>query len=188
MPDNRRLVVTENITANGVIEFTDDWFDPAGQGDLDDLLAVMQAQMATEEALLLGRQTFEDFRGYWPLQTDDPTGSTAHLNRVHKYVVSSTMTDPAWSNSTVLSGRLENDVAALKSRGGGGDLGVTGSISVVHALMRADLVDEYRLFVYPVLSSRGRNLVPGGLTLQGLTLTECVSFRSGVLLQVYARS
>jgi dihydrofolate reductase len=188
MPDNRRLVVTENITANGVIEFTDDWFDPGGQGDLDDLLAVMQAQMATEEALLLGRQTFEDFRGYWPLQTDDTTGSTAHLNRVHKYVLSSTMTDPAWSNSTVLSGRLEDDVAALKSRGDGGDLGVTGSISVVHALMRADLVDEYRLFVYPVLSSRGRNLVPGGLTLQGLTLTECVSFRSGVVLQVYARS
>jgi len=187
MPDNRRLVVTENITANGVIEFTDDWFDPADQDDIDDLLAVMQSQMAAEEALLLGRQTFEDFRGYWPLQTDDTTGSTAHLNRVHKYVVSSTMTDPAWSNSTVLSGRLEDEVAALKSRGDGGELGVTGSISVVHALMRADLVDEYRLFVYPVLSSRGRNLMPSGATLQGLTLTECVRFRSGVVLQVYTR-
>ena len=98
------------------------------------------------------------------------------------------MTDPAWSNSTVLSGRLEDEVAALTSRGDGGDLGVTGSISVVHALMRADLVDEYRLFVYPVLSTRGRNLVPGGLTLQRLTLAECVSFRSGVVFQVYARS
>src|SRR3954470_5311140 len=187
MPDNRRLVVTENITANGVIEFTDDWFDPADQDDIDDLLAVMQSQMAAEEALLLGRQTFEDFRGYWPLRTDDTTGSTAHLNRVHKYVVSSTMTDPAWSNSTVLSGRLEDEVAALKSRGDGGELGVTGSIGVVHALMRADLVDEYRLFVYPVLSSRGRNLMPSGATLQGLTLTECVRFRSGVVLQVYTR-
>lgn len=188
MPDNRRLVVTENITANGVIEFTDDWFDPGGQGDLDDLLAVMQAQMATEEALLLGRQTFEDFRGYWPRRTDDTTGSTAHLNRVHKYVVSSTMTDPELSNSTVLSGRLEDEVTALKSGGDGGDLGVTGSISVVHALMRADLVDEYRLFVYPVLSSRGRNLMPSGVPLQGLTLTECLSFRSGVVLHTYSRS
>jgi dihydrofolate reductase len=188
MPDNRRLVVTENITANGVIEFTDDWFDPAQQGDVEDLLAVMQAQMATEEALVLGRQTFEDFRGYWPLQTDDTTGSTEHLNRVHKYVVSSTMTDPAWSNSTVLSGRLEDEVAALTAHGDGGDVGVTGSISVVHALMRADLVDEYRLFVYPVLSSRGRNLMPSGLGLQGLRLTECASFRSGVVLQVYTRS
>lgn len=187
MPDYRRLVVTENISANGIIEFLDDWFDPADQDDADDLIAVMHDQMATEEALLLGRKTFEDFRGYWPQQTDDASGSTDHLNRVPKYVVSSTMTDPAWSNSTVLSGRLEDEVAALKARGDGGDLGVTGSISVVHALMRADLVDEYRLFVYPVFSSRGRNLMPDGLTLQGLTLTRCTSFRSGVVLQVYTK-
>src|SRR4051794_34308177 len=119
MPDNRRLVVTENISANGVIEFVDDWFDPADQGDAEDLFTVMGAQMAREEALLLGRKTFEDFRGYWPLQTDDASGSTAHLNRVPKYVVSSTMTDPAWSHSTVLSGRLEDEVAALKAHGDG---------------------------------------------------------------------
>ena len=187
MPDKRRLVVTENISANGVIEFVDDWFDPADQGDADDLFAVMHDQMASEEALLLGRKTFEDFRGYWPLQTDDASGSTAHLNRVRKYVASSTMTDPAWSNSTVLSGRLEDEVAALKAQGDGGELGVTGSISVVHTLMRADLVDEYRLFVYPVLSSRGRNLMPGGVAPQGLTLTGCTSFRSGVVLQVYTK-
>ena len=187
MPDRRRLVVTENISANGVVEFVDDWFDPADQGDADDLFAVMHDQMASEEALLLGRKTFEDFRGYWPLQTDDASGITAHLNRVPKYVASSTMTDPAWSNSTVLSGRLEDEVAALKAQGEGGDLGVTGSISVVHALMAANFVDEYRLFVYPVLSSSGRNLMPGGLTLQGLTLTKCTSFRSGVVLQVYAK-
>lgn len=66
-------------------------------------------------------------------------------------------------------------------------VGVTGSISVVHTLVRADLVDEYRLFVYPVLSSRGRNLMPGGLAAQGLTLTGCTSFRSGVVLQVYTK-
>ena len=185
MPDNRRLVVTENISANGVIEFIDDWFDPGDQDDAEDLFAVMHDQMASEKALLLGRKTFEEFRGYWPLQTDDASGSAEHLNRVPKYVVSSTMTDPAWSNSTVLSGRLEDEVAALKAQGGGGDLGVTGSISVVHALMNASLVDEYRLFIYPVLSSRGRNLMPSGLAPQGLTLTECKAFRSGVVLQIY---
>ena len=187
MPDGRRLVVTENISANGVVEFVDDWFDPGDQGDAEDLFAVMRDQMAREEALLLGRRTFEDFRAYWPLQTDDQSGSTEHLNRVPKYVASTTMTDPAWSGTTVLSGRLEDEVAALKADGGAGDLGVTGSISVVHALMRADLVDEYRLFVYPVLTSRGRNLVPTGLTPRALTLTECVSFRSGVVLQTYRR-
>ncbi len=165
-------------------EFIDDWFDPGDQDDAEDLFAVMHDQMATEEALLLGRKTFEDFRGYWPLQTDDASGSTAHLNRVPKYVVSSTMTDPAWSNSTVLSGPLVDEVADLKAHGDRGDLGITGSISVVHALILANLVDEYRLFVYPVLSSRGRNLMPSDVKPQGLTLTKCTSFRSGVVLQV----
>jgi dihydrofolate reductase len=188
MPDNRRLVVTENMSANGVIEFIDDWFDPGDQANSEDLFAVMHDQMAREEALLLGRKTFEDFRGYWPLQKDDASGSAAHLNRVPKYVVSSTMTDPAWANSTVLSGRLEDEVATLKAHGDGGDLGVTGSISVVHALMRAHLVDEYRLFVYPVLSSRGRNLMPGDLAAQGLKRTACTPFRSGVVLQVYTKT
>ena len=187
MSGNRRLIVTENITVNGVVEFVDDWFDPADQVDAKDIFAAMHDQMAREEALLLGRKTFVEFRGYWPLQTDDASGSAAHLNRVPKYVVSSSMTDPAWANSTVLSGPLEDEVAALKADGGGGELGVTGSISVVHALMRADLVDEYRLFVYPVFSSRGRNLVPDGLTLQDLTLSESTSFRSGISLQVYTK-
>ena len=145
----------------------------------------MRDQMAREAALLLGRRTFEEFRGYWPQQTDDASGSADHLNRVSKYVVSSTMTDPGWANTTVLSGRLENEVAALEAKGGDGEIGVTGSISVVHALMRAGLVDEYRLFVYPVLTSRGRNLMPDGLTLQALKLTESTPFRSGIVLQVY---
>ncbi len=188
MPGARRLVVTENITANGVVEFVDDWFDPADQEDAEDLFAVMRDQMAREEALLLGRKTFEDFRGYWPHQADDASGSADHLNRVPKYIASSTMTDPARANSMVLRGRLEDEVTALKAGGDGGELGVTGSISVVHALMRAGLVDDYRLFVYPVLSSRGRNLMPEGLAVQGLTLTEITSFRSGVVLQVYSRS
>jgi dihydrofolate reductase len=187
MPASRRLIVTENISVNGVIEFIDDWFDPADQDDADDLYAVMRDQMAREEALILGRKTFEDFRGYWPQQVDDASGSAAHLNRVPKFVVSSTMTESGWSNTTVLSGRLEDEIAALKDQGDGGELGVTGSISVVHALIRADLVDEYRLFVYPVLTSRGRSLMPDGTTLQALTLTEATTFRSGVVLQVYTR-
>jgi dihydrofolate reductase len=186
MGDGRRLVVAENMSANGVIEFLDPWFDPGEQED-DELLEVIRGHIALETALVLGRQTFEDFRGYWPLQTDDTTGSTAHLNRVQKYVVSSTMQDPGWENTTVLHGRLEDEIRALKAVSGG-EIGVTGSISVVHALMAAGLVDEYRLFVYPVLTSRGRNLVPEGLSMQGLTLTESRSFPSGVTLLTFSRA
>jgi len=185
MPNNRKLVVAENISANGVIEFLDPWFDPGAQED-NDQLEVVRAHIAAESALLLGRQTFEDFRGYWPQQTADTTGFTAHLNQVRKYVLSSTLSDPAWDNTTVLSGPLEEEVRTLKATPGG-EIGITGSISVVHALMRADLVDEYRLFVYPVLTSHGRNLVPDGLSMQGLTLKESRSFRSGVALLTYLR-
>ena len=187
MTGDRKLVVTENMSANGVIEFLDPWFDPGDQTDTGDILDVMREQMAAEGALLLGRRTFEDFRGYWPLQADDRTGSAAHLNRVPKYVLSSTLSDPGWENTTVLTGSLVDEVRALKANGDG-EVGVTGSISVVHALLGTDLVDEVRLFVYPVLTSRGRNLVPDGLTMQGLTLRESRSFRSGVVLLSYART
>jgi dihydrofolate reductase len=182
---SRKLIVAENISTNGVIEFLDPWFDPGEQED-NDLLEVVRAHTVAETALLLGRQTFEDFRSYWPLQDHDTTGFTAHLNQVHKYVVSSTLTDPAWENSTVLSGSLEDEVRALKGVPGG-DIGITGSISVVHALMGTDLIDEYRLFVYPVLTSRGRNLVPDELSMQGLTLAESRAFPSGVVLLTYQR-
>jgi dihydrofolate reductase len=183
--NSRKLVAAENMSANGVIEFVDDWFDPGEQED-EELLEVVRGHTAAETALILGRQTFEDFRGYWPLQTGDTTGFTAHLNQVHKYVVSRSMTDPAWENSTILSGRLEDEVSALKAAPGG-EIGVTGSISVVHALLAADLIDEFRLFVYPVFTSRGRNLIPDGLSMRGLTLTESRSFPSGVILLTYRK-
>lgn len=185
MSESRKVIVAENISTNGVIEFLDPWFDPGDQDDSDQL-AVVHGHMETEDALLLGRQTFEEFRRFWPLQADDTTGFTAHLNQVHKYVFSSTMGDPGWDNTTVLRRPVDEEVRLLKDLPGG-DIGVTGSISVVHALMRSDLVDEYRLFLYPVLASRGRNLVPDGLNFGQLTLVESRAFRSGVVLLTYTR-
>lgn len=185
MTGNRKLIVAENMSSNSVIEFLDPWFDPGDQDDRDQL-AVTRGHMEAEDALVLGRKTFEDFRGYWPLQTGDRTGFTAHLNQVQKFVLSSTMDEPGWANSTVLRGSVEEEVRALKAQPGG-EIGVTGSISVVHALMRADLVDEYRLFVYPVLTSAGRNLVPKGMSMGRLALTAREPFRSGVVLLTYTR-
>jgi dihydrofolate reductase len=94
--------------------------------------------------------TFEEMRGYWPRQVDDTTGNTEHLNRVAKYVVSSTMSDPQWENSTVLSGPLIEEIEALKAQPVK-DIVTTGSITLVHDLIARGLVDEYRLFVFPVV-------------------------------------
>ena len=79
-----------------------EWFDPQGQGDMSDLMEEIHRQDAEAAGLLVGRQRFEDLRGYWPQLSDDKTGITDYLNNVEKYVVSSTMTDPGWQNSTVL--------------------------------------------------------------------------------------
>ena len=85
----RDLIVTQNITLDGVIEATEGWFAPAGgEDDVSDVEAALRKQREAADALLLGRVTFEQMRGYWPLQTDDTTGITGYLNDVSKYVLS----------------------------------------------------------------------------------------------------
>lgn len=182
-----KLVITENITLDGVIDASGGWFSPeVGEGETDtaDIMATLHTQMERQSALLLGRVTFEQFRGYWPLQTDDTTGITDHLNRIPKYVVSTTLREPRWEHSTVLGGDLVDEVRALKDAPGD-EIGITGSISVAHALIAARLVDEYRLFVYPVVIGRGRRLFADGADLRKLRLVETTPFRSGVVLLTY---
>jgi dihydrofolate reductase len=182
-----KLVITENITLDGVVEAGGDWFSPTDdESEMLDIQAELQKMMERQEALLLGRVTFEEFRGYWPVQTHDTTGITDHLNRVQKYVVSRTLQDPAWENTTVLSNAPLDEVRALKAQSGA-DLGVTGSITLCWALIEADLVDEYRLFVYPIVVGRGRRLFADGLDIDNLKLVEATPFQSGVVLLTYVR-
>jgi dihydrofolate reductase len=182
----RTLVITQNVTVDGSIEMLGDWFEPQGQAAVDnsDLLAELHRQDSNADGFLTGRRTFEDLRGYWPKLVDDPTGVAAYLDRVQKYVVSSTLTDPQWENSTILSGDPVAEVRALK-QAPGQDIVVTGSITLCHALIRAGLVDEYRLFVYPVVQGRGRRLFPDGYELPALRLVEAKSFRGGVTYSRY---
>ncbi|MBQ1107188.1 dihydrofolate reductase family protein [Streptomyces anulatus] len=184
----RTLAITQNITVDGSIEMITDWFDPQGHAgaDMSDVLEESHRQDEHSDALLLGRRTFEDFRGYWPLRTDDTTGITAYLDRVAKYVVSGTLTDPGWQNSTVLKGDPVEEVRRLKAEEGGKDIVLTGSITLAHALIAAGLVDEYRLFVHPAVQGRGRRLFPDGHEVPRLRLLESRAFRSGITLQRYA--
>ena len=178
------IVITENTTLDGVVEAQDGWFDPqGGKEDTSDVLAVLQEHMAGQTGFLVGRRTFEDLRAFWPAQTDDPTGITRHLDEVRKYVVSRTLGEPGWQNTQVLSGDPVAEVRGLRSSADG-EIGVTGSITLCHALIAADLVDEYRLFVYPRVLGRGRRLFPDGVDvrLQRLSARE---FRSGTTLLTY---
>jgi dihydrofolate reductase len=179
----RTLAVTQNMTLEGSIEMLDDWFDPQSQDD--ELLAESHRQDAQTDALLVGRRTFEDFRAYWPNQADDATGVTDYLNRVAKYVVSSTTSDPQWQDSIVLDGDPVGQTVALKAQRGE-DIVLTGSITLAHTLIAAGLVDEYRLFVYPAVQGRDRRLFPEGTSIGSLRLVEPPrSFRSGITLLKY---
>jgi dihydrofolate reductase len=181
----RTLAISQNITVDGAIEMLGDWFDPQNQADSSDLLEELHRHDREADGFLVGRRTFEDLRGYWPKQSDDPTGITNYLNQVRKYVVSATMTDPGWQNSTVLSGDPVEEVRTLKEQPGQ-DIVVTGSITLCHTLIAAGLVDEYRLFVYPVVQGGGRRLFPDGFQVPKLTLLDAKIFRNGITYSRYA--
>ncbi|QZY29081.1 dihydrofolate reductase family protein [Nocardioides coralli] len=177
----RTLAITQNLTLDGRIEMLGDWFDQQQQGapDQADMLAEQHRQAAANDALLLGRHTFLAFRGYWRDLTDDSTGIADHLNTIDKYVVSSTLTEPDWSGTTVVA---EDPVAAVHrlKQEPGGHIVCTGSIQLTHRLIEAGLVDEYRLFTYPVAQGAGRRLFPEGHSTSGLRVAEATAFGSGV--------
>ena len=188
----RKLVLTQNVTLDGSPEMLTDWFLPQGQGlrrgaDRRQRPARRDppAGRAPADALLVGRRTFTDFRGYWRDLADDTTGISAYLNRVQKYVVSSTLTEPEWENTTVLDGEPVAAVRRLKEQPGQ-DIVLTGSIRLSHTLIAAGLVDEYRLFVYPAVQGGGRRLFPDGFDPDRLRLLETQAFRNGVTLTRYA--
>ena len=163
------------------------WFSPAGDEEIDqsDIIAALREQQENADGVLFGRVTFEEMRGYWPHQTDDETGVSEYLNQVSKYVVSSTLTDPQWERSTVLSGAPEDEVRRLKEEPGK-DIVTTGSIRLVHSLIAAGLVDEYRLFTYPVVVGRGARLFEDAANVPRLALAGSQAFNSGVVLTRYA--
>jgi dihydrofolate reductase len=183
----RDLIVTENITVDGVIDSAEGWFEPGDDDedvDMSDLVDAIRVQRDAADAVLFGRVTFEQMRGYWPELTDDTTGIADYLNKVTKHVVSSSLQDPEWENTQVLRGALADEITALKAEQGG-DIVATGSMSVVTQLIAQGLVDEYRLFVYPVVLGRGRRLFEDATNVRELRLVENHPFRSGIVLQRY---
>lgn len=153
-----------------------------GEDDMSDLETALRQQREAVDALLLGRVTFEQMRGYWPLQTEDRTGITAYLNDVSKHVVSSTLQDPEWEHTAVM--RSTENIGALKSEPGG-DIVTTGSISLVRELIAGEFVDEYRLFTYSVVLGRGQRLFADATEIPRLRLIENKRFRSGIALLRY---
>jgi dihydrofolate reductase len=185
-----RLVVTEFVSVDGVFEDPGGaesyehggWtfeYDRGEDGNRFKLDELMEA-----EVQLLGRVTYEGFAQAWPSRHD---AFADKLTRDPKYVVTTTLENPSWQNTTVISGDVAREVAELKDATDGVIL-VAGSGTLVAALLKADLVDELRLMVFPTILGRGRRLFPDGIDRRKLELAEARQVGpDGVQVQVYRR-
>jgi len=186
-----KLVVTEFVSIDGGFE------DPGGAESYEyggwtfeydrgqDGDAFKLEELTESEVQLLGRKTYEGFAAAWPSQ-QGPFADK--LNNDPKYVVSTTLRDPSWNNTTVISENVPETIAKLKTDTNGTIL-VAGSATLVATLLEHDLVDELRLMVFPTILGRGRRLFPEGIDRLKFRLIETRTVGTdGVLVQVYARS
>ena len=149
----RKVVVYELLSLDGVAEAPDRFF-----GWDDALDAELEAVIETQDAVILGRRSYDEWAGYWPTSDIEPFAS--FINAVPKHIATSSPLDQDWANATVIEGGLVDFVRDLKLQPGG-DIGIHASISVAQALLAADLVDELRLVFAPVVVNDGRRLLEG---------------------------
>jgi dihydrofolate reductase len=183
-----RIVVTEFISLDGVVQAPggedfkhENWAFAYDRGVEGEQFKVDEA--LGSEALLLGRVTYEGFAKAWP----GYEGTLAdHYNSMPKYVVSSTLTDPAWNNSRVLPGPLADEISRLREEIAG-DISVAGSIQLVQGLLELDLVDELHLMTTPVILGTGRKLFGEMPDKLDWKLTSATSYGEGVLVTILER-
>jgi dihydrofolate reductase len=184
-----KIIVSENVSLDGVVE------DPAGAegfarggwvGRVGDRGREGAAKMLLDEALaaeaqLLGRRTFEFLAARWPSRTGELAN---RLNTMPKYVVSSTLEDPGWNNSSVLKGEVVSEVSTLK-RQLDGEIVIPGSIKLVRALIEHDLVDQLRLMVYPVVLGAGERLFGETRDMKPMRLVDTRLIDDGLAYLIY---
>jgi dihydrofolate reductase len=190
----KKLVVGEFLTLDGVMqapvypwEDTEGgfkyggWQMPYFDAEKGKIIGEL---IAATDVLLLGRVTYQNFAAYWPnAPEDDPIGHK--LNRIPKYVVSTTLDKVEWNNSTLIRKNVEKEVAKLKQQSGSGFLYVTGSGKLVQSLMKAELVDEYVLMIHPLVLGSGKRLFENGVGPIKLKLVDSKTTGSGVVILTY---
>lgn len=177
----RRLVVSEWVTLDGVFDADTmkQWFNP--YDSLERRQFIKELVLAAD-AFLFGRITYQMLAAYWPnVKSSDPEIAIANrLNSAPKYVVSSTLRRAEWNNSTIIRDDVIREITKLKQQTGRNIL-VFGSATLVQSLMAADLIDEYRLLVHPVVMGSGKHSFRDGMATTKLKLSEMKTFSLGVI-------
>ncbi len=190
----RKVVVGTFVSLDGVMqapgspeEDTEGGFEHGGWQipyfDADAGRFISEAYAATG-ALLLGRVTYQIFAAFWPsAPEDDPLAK--QMNSMPKYVVSTTLDEVKWNNSRLIKGNIAEEVAKLKQQPGSGNLAVVGSGKLAQTLMQHNLVDEYELWVHPVVLGSGKHLFGDGIPKTALRLVDTKTTGSGVVILTY---
>lgn len=197
----RKIVANTFLTLDGVMQAPGGpEEDPTGGFKLggwsfnywDEMMGqTMDGLIAKPFDLLLGRRTYEVFAAHWPYAKNDPNRQNAmaadRLNRARKYVVSRTLGKPDWENSTLLGGDVLRGIVALKESDGP-EIQVHGSSNLIQTLLRHGLIDEFRLWIFPLVIGGGKRLFGKGTIPVGFRLLDCKTSKTGVIIATYERS
>ena len=171
----RKVIVSNSVTLDGRVDEVRDWALP---GDDDEFVKHHTDLLSQSDGLLLGRKTYEFFAAVWPSRSGE---FPDRMNSIAKYVASTTLEDLEWENSHLIEGDVPEAVAKLKQQPGQ-DLVVYGSLDLVHSLLEHDLIDEYRLWVYPVVLGKGRSFFKDGVERMDLDLVDTAVIPPGVAI------
>jgi dihydrofolate reductase len=195
----RNLIINTFLTLDGVMqapggpeEDTTGGFTQGGWSVnyWDDVMGQqMDQRLSRPSDLLLGRKTYEIFAAHWPFVPADSDDASAAqvLNSAKKYVASRTLDNVEWNNSTLLVGDVADQIAKLKQQSGP-EIQVHGSGNLIQTLLKHDLIDEYHLWVFPVLVGRGKRLFAEGTIPGGMKLTNSITATTGVIIATYERA
>ena len=176
----RRIVATEYLTLDGVMEEPGKWSSPFWN---DEAAKFKHDELFASDALLLGRVTYEGFAKAWPTMTG--TGDFGErMNGLPKYVVSTTLETVEWNNSHLIKANVVEEVANLKQQPGM-DILLSGSAQLMRTLMEHDLVDEYRIMVYPLILGSGKRLFADGIDTKALRLVGTKTTSTGIAILAY---
>jgi len=178
----RKIVSGLFISLDGVIEAPNDWTGPWFNPELGQAVGSF---IAAQDAMLLGRVSYDEFAAYWPQQTGDMADT---MNGTVKYVVSGTLKSAEWQNSTLIpAASAIAEIAELEQRPGQ-NIGMTGSATLVSSLLREGLLDELHLFVFPVVLGSGKRLFAAPGDKLPLKLINSATFDTGVLHLTYTKA